>query len=468
MRVIVLAIALCSTVSPGAFGQNYSLIVRNATVLDTHTATTRAGMTIAIQGDRIAAVLRDAEGAGLRAPRVIDAGGRLVTPGFIDAHHHLGYAFPDSFTAGGGAVTKLSMTPDSIAGYRARWARMYLPHGVTVVRDVGDAEEHLPLWQSWSRPEPWAPDFFASGGALVSHEEGRTPYIGHAVVRDSLDAVARVRSYHAAGLRDVKLYWRLREAEFTSALREASRLGMHTTAHVDFGIVPIQRALDFGIRHLEHSHVVGVDALREEQSRRAWQRTRQELGDNPPAGFYWGILEHFNRQLPADSTLRQRISRMAREGVTLTTTMHIFAQHVGESLFQKTTGTHFDNSGAWTAAQKQRARAGYLRYSRSVVAMHRAGVQLAVGSDWLDPGRTILSEILLLHRAGIPMSEALSIATLGGARHLEREADFGSITPGRKAHLVMFDRSPLEVPGALLGAKTVIKDGRIYHIAERG
>lgn len=462
MRRIALVCAVSCAAAPGAFAQSYSLVVRNATVLDTHTATSRPGMTIAVRGDRIAAVVPDAQATGFRGTQVIDARGRLVTPGLIDAHHHIDYAFPDSITSGGGAIATLVLTPDSIAAYRERWARMFMPHGITVVREVGGDEKHMPLWHAWSRAESWAPDFFASGGALVSHEEGRVPFEGHAVVRDSLDAAARVRAYHAAGLRDVKLYWRLRAPEFVSALREAQRLRMAITAHVDFGIVTVPSALDLGVRHLEHSHVIGVDASSEENVRRAWQRAREVLGQDLPAAFYWGVLEHFNLLLPGDSTMAARISRMARLGVTMTTTLHIFAQHVGESHFQETTGTAFDNSNAWTASQRQRARAGYLRLARSVVGMHRAGVTLAVGSDWLNPGRTVLSEILLLQRAGIPMAEALSIATLGGAKHMEREADYGSITEGRKAHLVIFERSPLEDPTGLLGAKTVIKDGRLY------
>ena len=35
--------------------------------------------------------------------------------------------------------------------------------------------------------------------------------------------------------------------------------------------------------------------------------------------------------------------------------------------------------------------------------LYQAGVGLAVGSDWLEPGRVCLSELQLLHDAGIPM-----------------------------------------------------------------
>jgi len=41
--------------------------------------------------------------------------------------------------------------------------------------------------------------------------------------------------------------------------------------------------------------------------------------------------------------------------------------------------------------------------------------------------------MILLQRAGIPMAEVLCIATRGGARVMEREDDYGTVEPGRKA-----------------------------------
>jgi len=302
--------------------ESRALVVRHATVLDTRTAKTLPDRAIVMRGDRIIRVVADSAldtlRGDLRGAQVLDVRGRLVIPGLIDVHHHTAYVFPDSITPGGGAVSRLVMRADSIASYRARWASAYLSFGVTAVREVGGDERYLALMTAWMRPTPSAPDFFPSAGALVSHEEGRVPYVGHAIVRDSADAVARVRRYHDAGLRDVKLYWRLREPEYVRA--------------------------------------------------------------------------------------------------TVTPTLHIFAQRVGFAPYTtKSLGT-FDRSDAWTPTQRDRARRGYEILAGYVRRMHEAGVGLAVGTDWLDPGHAVLSELILLQRAGIPMAEVLCIATRGGAR----------------------------------------------------
>ena len=57
------------------------------------------------------------------------------------------------------------------------------------------------------------------------------------------------------------------------------------------------------------------------------------------------------------------------------------------------------------------------------------------------------------------MKDVLAIATRGGAQVVEREADYGTVEPGRRAHLVIFDRNPLDNPTGVLGEQTVTRDG---------
>jgi len=162
-----------AVVSPSWAGVD--LLVTNATLFDARSGEAVEGMAVSVVDGVVEDVALSADLEGADALRVIDAAGRLVTPGFIDTHGHLIDVLATSFSPGGGGIADLSMAPDSIAAYRRRFSQAYLPHGVTTVRDAGSSESYLPLMASWMASDPASPDFFPCGGALVSYEEKRTP-----------------------------------------------------------------------------------------------------------------------------------------------------------------------------------------------------------------------------------------------------------------------------------------------------
>ncbi|GJD50197.1 8-oxoguanine deaminase [Methylobacterium crusticola] len=93
-----------------------------------------------------------------------------------------------------------------------------------------------------------------------------------------------------------------------------------------------------------------------------------------------------------------------------------------------------------------------------VPRMRRAGVAVGLGVDGSasNDGGTLLGEArqaMLLARVGhgpaaMTAREALEVATLGGARVLNRD-DIGALAPGMAADLVAFDLTGLETAGAL-------------------
>src|SRR5262245_18716142 len=86
----------------------HDLVIREVTLYDGNGAPP-AGADVAIEGDRIAAVRRGAQGAPLQGRATLDGRGLALAPGFIDVHTHDDFAaiaYPDmAFKLAGGVTT---------------------------------------------------------------------------------------------------------------------------------------------------------------------------------------------------------------------------------------------------------------------------------------------------------------------------------------------------------------------------
>jgi hypothetical protein len=461
-----MAFAGMTLASRGRAQDRVDLAIRDATVLDVRSGRLLEHRTILIAGDRIRAVVAGATAISPVPARTIDAQGRLVTPGIIDCHFHSGMVLGDSVTPTNGYITHLVMRPDSITAYRLRYAMAYLPYGVTSVRDVGSSERDLPMLLAWMHRSPSAPDFYPVGAQLVSPEPGRVPPPFQVAIRDSAEGAAQVRRYHEMGIRDIKLYWRLRRPAFDGALAEAIRLGMHPDGHVGDGTVSIGEALDLGLRRFEHMITLLPSVMRPTERDSLDARLPALMG-TPPTQQYWTrpgidflVESAYWRYLgPADPRILALIERFRTLGASLTPTLHLEAQRLGLTYFASPPRSAFEDMRGVTDGERRRAVEGYEIMAQYVRRFYEAGVRLNLGTDTPDPGKAALSEMLLLNQAGIPMTAVFRIATLNGAEEVGQSDRVGTIEAGKQADLIIFDHSPIDSPANLLRGKTVIKSG---------
>ena len=125
-------IALVLTTPSATTAQGYDVLIRNGTVID-GTGAPGYKADVAIAGDRIVAISRTPIDAAL-ARTVIDATGRVVTPGFIDNHSH----------------TQLSIADDPLS-------ENFLRQGITTMvasLHSGDQPSPLDAWATSVRSAP--------------------------------------------------------------------------------------------------------------------------------------------------------------------------------------------------------------------------------------------------------------------------------------------------------------------------
>jgi imidazolonepropionase-like amidohydrolase len=101
---------------------------------------------------------------------------------------------------------------------------------------------------------------------------------------------------------------------------------------------------------------------------------------------------------------------------------------------------------------------------RMIKLLYDTGVPIVAGTDSLA-GFALHRELELYVEAGIPAAEVLKIATLAAARVMKRDAELGSIAPGKLADVILVDGNPTEQISDIRRVSLVIKDGMVYEPA---
>ena len=108
----------------------------------------------------------------------------------------------------------------------------------------------------------------------------------------------------------------------------------------------------------------------------------------------------------------------------------------------------------------------YTDFAKKVTgALHRAGVPLMAGTDamgfpLIPPGTSLHRELQLIVESGLTPYEALRAATVVPASFLGKEGEFGAITVGQRADLLLVEDNPLEDIGHMRTPAGVMARGR--------
>lgn len=442
--LFVLVLNLACTNSPK---ENYQLVIANVSLFDSNTGKIIPRQTVFVQQGRIRKI-ETANASHLGLESAIDAKGKLLTPGFIDVHNHLNFTFGDSIA---------TVTSQEFSAFRAVLSAAYLPYGVTTVRSAGGRESTLPMELSWTQSEEDYIDYYPTGGAFVSLN---TNFYNHIFVPDTASVNQKIRDYYDSGVRHIKAYGLLGAPQLKAAVETAGKLNMNIFGHIENSMISIDSATTFGLQNLEHVKTLFLEVIRN------YERKGMDLSMLPEDDYEnWRFREYeiFNMLGTQDSSILGLVKTLQKRKVSITPTIHIYAHPIELTEEQLQMPIYNGDKLNWTGDKLERAQKGYGELAKLSLLLHQNGVRLATGSDTFDPGKAILSEMLLLQKAGIPMNEVLQIATLNSAKSIERDSIYGSLEVGKKAHMILFEKSPLENPLHLIAEKTIIKDGAVWN-----
>jgi imidazolonepropionase-like amidohydrolase len=413
---------------PGRFGRGNLMIltISNGTVLDVEDGRLVGERTVVVEDGEIVDVV---DGVGVvSADRDIDARGRFVVPGFIDAHVHMGIPTMDLSRIG-----SMSDVERSLA--MAATAAATVERGFTTVRDTGGHVQGLIA--AIARGMCRGPRIVSAGRVLSQtggHGDFRRsrvdpPGCGCEIWSDHMSHVAdgadAVRKAARHELREGSAFLKIMSsggvaspsdpldsiqytaAEIDAVAVEAAHRNTYVTSHA-YQPDAIRLAIDNGVSCIEHGNMIDV-----------------------------ATAEH-----------------MADLGVTMVPTLVTYEamDEVGEKFGLPATSRE-KNAGVFEEGL------------RSIELARAARVELGLGTDLLGETQDRQNRELAIRAEVEPAIDVLRSMYLTNARLCHLEGRIGVVAPGAIADLLVVDVDPIEritalaEPGSHLRA--IVQAGRV-------
>jgi imidazolonepropionase-like amidohydrolase/Tol biopolymer transport system component len=365
---------------------------------------------VVIRDNRIAAV-----GAGEAAypggARIIDAAGKTIVPGYIDAHAHG------------------SQGEDEIIPERNWSAIAHLALGVTTIHDPSNAaSEIFPAAELQRAGDIIAPRIFSTGEVVYG---AKAPGF-FAEIESYDDALAHVRRLRAEGARSIKNYNQPRRDQRQQVVAAAKAENMTVVAEGASLFTQDMTLIQDGNSSLEHNI----------PQNRLYEDVRQLFSQSKTA--YTPTLVVTYSGLAGDPYWRY---------ATDVWTHPILSKHVPAHILQP-------SSVRRTKAPEEDFVDQY--NAREAKALADRGVMVSIGAHGQEEGLGSHWEMWSFVRGGMTPLEALKAATSTPATALGYIKDIGTIEEGKLADLLILDANPLDDIRNTDKISRIMLNGRLY------
>ena len=411
------------------------LAFTGANLFDAETGRTIPNTTVLIDGNRVKAVGRGGKVSVPKDAEVIDARGKTLMPGLWDMHVHVG--------------------PND--------GLMHVAAGVTSVRDMAnDTEALLALKAKIDAGEEIGPRILMAGIM-----DGRGPYAGptKVLVDTEEEARAAVDNYARLGYSQVKIYSSVKPELVPAIIKRAHEKGLRVSGHVP-AYMTAEQFVRAGADEFQHINFFVLNFLFD------------EVKDTRTPVRFTSVADRAATINLSDPRVRSLVQLLKEKKTVVDPTVNVF-----EAMFTDRPGRmplryatlaerlppqvrRYLLSGGLPVPEgkDERYRDSAKALLRMIKMLYDAGVPLVAGTD-ATPGFALHRELELYAEAGIPAGDVLRIATLGAARVMKRDAELGSIAPGKLADIILIDGDPTRRIADINRVSLVVKDGNVYDTA---
>jgi cytosine/adenosine deaminase-related metal-dependent hydrolase len=411
------------------------LAIVNANLFDSQTGKSIPGSTVLVEGNRIKAVGADGKVTIPAGAERIDARGRALLPGLADMHVHIS----------------------------EEEGVQHLAAGVTTVRDMAnDTDTLLELKRRIEAGQEVGPRVFMSGIM-----EGPGPFAGptKVLIDNEAQASAAVDNYARLGYQGVKIYSSIKPELVPVIAKLAHAKGLRVGGHVP-AYMTARQFIEAGADEMQHINFVFLNFFFD------------EVKDTRTPARFTTVAQRASKLDLNSAEVQSFVQLMKDKHVVLDPTVTIF--HTMFTRQPGTVGPGYESIASRLPPQVRRSlltgglpipkeseqlyRDSADALLRMIKLLHDSGITLVAGTDDL-PGFTLHRELEMYVQAGISPPETLRIATLNAAKVLKRDAELGSIAPGKFADMILVDGDPARRISDIRNTDLVVKDGKVYEVA---
>lgn len=453
-----------------------TLRISDVTVIDPASESVTENQDVYIRGNRITTIQVHAMEPPFRIDETINGRGKFLIPGLMDMHVHIAHP---------------KFSEASLA--------LLIANGVTSVREMsGDCweprgeyfaciDEYRELQAATESGKALGPRLLAISSAIVrapsERNEPHVPADAADFVTPSTPEQARqlVKYLADRNVDFIKVYNELDKATYFALLKAAQEHALPVAGHVPLS-VSIEEAVSRGHLTVEHAKMLPYDcsdygpelhdtvnALLAGNSNRTWLSARdrqQKVMDSFNADRCESVLQAMKDSgawyVPTHET-REMDARAAEDQYRNDQRLEYMPSEMKGFWMNDLNSAAKANAEA--DAETREVHQKFFQHGLRLTKLaHAAGVPIMLGTDANDtmsfPGFSAHDELQHLVAAGLSPMDALRAATTVPARFLGRSDDFGGVSAGMLADLVLLDANPLTDIRNTTRINTVFINGR--------
>ena len=440
------------------------LVIEGGTLIDGNGGQPVSDSLIIVRGNKIETVSRKGQASYPAGAKVLQADGKFIIPGLMDAHVHYAYYM----------------------------AELMLNNGVTSIFEIGGGgETGLAIREAINKGKIAGPRVFLAvgsiAGARIAEVGGRSPLEGpltSRVVAQGADGARQVvKRFIDAGADMIKVHRGPTAEAYRAAAEEAHKVGLPVVAQPLGPTVYAREAVLAGADILEHSAGVEYSVAKDPSKWQGWGDIEAHSlspvpyadMDEAKATELIQLMVQRNVALEPDFVCKGRgiFTSDEMKGKFELQDYRLLSDpavaYIPERQRIKWLRNYVEFDDLPAAEQAQR-RQGLRNMMRFIAQFAKAGGKVLAGTDtpgWAVAGLGLHHELEMMVEAGLTPRQVITAATRNTAEAFRILDRLGTVEAGKLADLVVLNANPLQDISNSQKIEWVIQDGQVidrtYH-----